>query len=149
MLPSVRGSLALLAVLALGVAACTGPSAEAAHNEPAVVVEEVPGSDHDRLKLSAKAAERLGIETVEVAQGSGGDARRTVVPYAAVVYDAHGLTWTYTNPDGLAFVRHAITIDRIDGDSAILSAGPPVGTKVVVVGVAELWGVENGVGGGH
>jgi len=47
------------------------------------------------------------------------------------------------------FVRHAITVDRIEADRAVLSAGPPIGTLVVTVGVAELWGIETGVGGGH
>ena len=34
----------------------------------------------------------------------------------------------------------------IDGDVAVLSSGPPVGTRIVTVGVAELFGTEFGVG---
>ena len=31
---------------------------------------------------------------------------------------------------------------RIDGDAAMLSSGPPVGTAVVTVGSQELFGTE-------
>jgi hypothetical protein len=65
-----------------------------------------------------------------------------VVPYAAVLYDAHGDAWTYTSPEPLTFVRHRITVDNIQGDLAFLSSGPPVGTLVVTVGAAELYGAE-------
>jgi len=39
-------------------------------------------------------------------------------------------------------VRQEIEIDRVDGDSVMLSDGPPAGTKVVTVGAAEVWGTE-------
>lgn len=73
--------------------------------------------------------------------------QRIVIPYSAVIYDQRGGTWMYTNPELLTFVRNAITVDYIVGDLAVLSDGPPEGTAVVVVGAAELFGVENGVGG--
>ena len=48
------------------------------------------------------------------------------------------------------FVRQPLTIGEIvDERHALLTEGPPAGTPVVVVGSAELWGAENGVGGGH
>jgi hypothetical protein len=47
------------------------------------------------------------------------------------------------------FVRHSISIDQINGNQAVLSAGPPSGTAVVTVGAAELFGTEVGIGGGH
>jgi hypothetical protein len=84
-----------------------------------------------------------------VGEQPGGGAARTVVPYSAVVYDADGKTWAYTNAEGLVFVRYEIVVDRIENNVAFLSGGPPVGTLVVTVGAAELWGVETGVGGGH
>lgn len=82
---------------------------------------------------------------VEVALLGGGV--KKVIPYAAVIYDLNGETWSYTRTEPLSFVRHSITVDYIDGDLAILSEGPEVGTEVVTVGVAELWGTEIGVGG--
>jgi len=69
---------------------------------------------------------------------------RKVVPTSAVLYDAKGKTWVYTNPEPLVFVRHAVSIDYIDGDRAVLLDGPASGTAVVTVGSAELLGTEYG-----
>lgn len=76
---------------------------------------------------------------------SGNGAPRKVVPYAAVLYGVNGETWVYTNPEPLVFVRSPITIDYIEGDLAVLSEGPEVGTAVVTLGAAELFGTETGV----
>ena len=113
------------------------------------MVEKNAETGLSRLTLSAKAAERLGIATMSVIGRQAGGVGQTTVPYAAVVYDASGATWAYTNMDGLVFVRQSITVERIEADQALLSEGPPIGTLVVTVGVAELWGIETGVGGGH
>jgi hypothetical protein len=69
-----------------------------------------------------------------------------VIPAAAVLYDPTGNAYTYTSPGRLTYVRQPLTIAYIVGDSAVLSAGPPAGTVVVVVGGAELTGIETGVG---
>jgi hypothetical protein len=71
------------------------------------------------------------------------------IPYAAVVYDASGKTWTYVNETALTYKRAEITVSEIDGDTARITAGPPAGTAVVTTGAAELYGAEIGVGGGH
>jgi hypothetical protein len=71
------------------------------------------------------------------------------VPFAAVFWDAEGQAWTYTNPEPLVFVRQTVAVERIDGDRALLTDGPAAGSSVVIVGVAELYGAETGVGGGH
>ena len=44
------------------------------------------------------------------------------------------------------FQRQAVTVDHIAGDTAFLSDGPKAGSEVVVIGAAELYGVEEGVG---
>ena len=54
--------------------------------------------------------------------------------------------FTYTNPEPLLFIRAPIKIDYIDGDVAVLDDGPEVGTAVVTVGAAQLYGVEFGIG---
>lgn len=141
--------LLVLALAGLAPAACTPSSAGEVLAEPAVVVEEIDDTEFERLTLSPKAAHRLGIETAPVSEEQVAGEQRTIIPYAAVLYDAQGNAWVYTNPEGLVFIRHAIAVERIDGDRAVLSDGPPVGTLVVTVGVAELHGVEAGVGGGH
>ncbi len=63
-----------------------------------------------------------------------------------MLYDEAGATWVFTNPKGLEYVRASIVVDTIVGDDARLKDGPPVGTRVVTVGVAELYGAEQGVG---
>ena len=77
-------------------------------------------------------------------KGSG--AIRLTVPYGAVLYDASGRTWVYTNPEGRVYVRASIKVDYIDGDVAVLQEGPAAGTQVVAVGASELYGTEVGVG---
>jgi len=95
------------------------------------------------VTLTEQSAERLGIETARVERSPAGG---MVVPYSAVLYDEQGGVWVFTNPEGLTFVRAEISVDGIDGDVARLSNGPPVGTAIATVGVAELFGAEMGVG---
>jgi hypothetical protein len=144
-----RGLVAVgLLVVGLQLSACTQQAAEAeggAAAEPAKV-EQVEGADVSRLTLTARAAERLGIQTRPLLAGKLGGAARRVVPYSAVLYDAKGDTWVYTNPAPLTYVRERVTVDRIQGDQAVLTDGPPEGTPVVTVGAAELYGTEFGVG---
>ena len=126
-------------LLTLLLAACGGSADEGASDSPAAV-EQIKGTELNRITLTAEAAERLGVQTA-AARSNG---RRTVIPYAAVLYDPDGRTWTYTSPRQLVFVRKDISVDRIDGESAILTAGPSAGVQVVTVGADELWGVEYG-----
>src|SRR5262245_20214299 len=69
-----------------------------------------------------------------------------VIPYSAVLYDPHGNSWTYTNPEPLVFVRHRIDVEYIEGDRAVLLQGPDTSAKVVTAGAAELFGVEQKFG---
>ena len=59
-----------------------------------------------------------------------------------MIYDADGETYTYTAPEPRTYVRQKIVIDHVDGDSVMLSDGPPAGTEVVTVGAAEVYGSE-------
>src|SRR5262249_29646071 len=134
--------LALVAVrLATSRPSAIPSAGETTEGEPAKVEPLGQGGLH-RVVLTARAAERLGVQTGTVRDAE--IAGETVVPFAAVIYDVHGATWVYANPAPLTFVRHGITVDRIDGDRALLAMGPPAGTKVVTVGVAELFGTEFG-----
>lgn len=141
--------LAFLVAAGLLLEGCAGSQDVAGATSAPLTVQETEGSDISRLTLSDKALERLGIETVAVAEELVDGSARLVIPYAAILYAADGSVWTYTNPEGLLFVRAPITVDRIDGNVAILAGGPPAGTLVVTVGGSELWGAEHGVGGGH
>lgn len=130
--------MVLLAVPLLATA-CGGKAREEEVNKPAVT-ERVKGTDVVRITLTAQAAKRLGVQTAKVRS----DGSRTVIPYGAVLYDPNGDTWTYTNPKPLVFQRADISVARVDGNSAILTTGPPVGTAIVTVGATEIWGVEYG-----
>ena len=144
-----RSSLLVgLALVGLMIGGCGGAPADAA-NEPAVTVEGIEGTDLKRIVLSESAARRLGVETATVGEEHVDGASSLVVPYSALIYDAQGRAWVYINPEGRAYERHAIVVDRIVGDRALVLEGPARGVFVVTVGVAELWGVETGVGGGH
>jgi hypothetical protein len=128
--------------------ACADASAgsSATPDQEIAKVEHVEGSDIGRVTLSADAARRLGIQTEVVRESAVAGQPRTVVPYAAVLYDVTGLTYAYANPAPLVFVRVPLTVDFVTGDLAVLTGGPPVGTAVVTVGASELFGTEFEVG---
>lgn len=137
-----------LIVVLLGVWAVNargGDDDSVTHEAPAIV-EAIEGSELSRVTLTQRASERLDIQTAEVVEKQVNGATRIVAPYSSVLYDTDGSTWVYINPEPLVFVRHAVTVERIQGEDAILTEGPDVGTKVVSVGGAMLYGTEHGVG---
>jgi hypothetical protein len=125
------------------LAGCAKVPGEEAAGEKAAKVEKVGDTGQSKVILLEEAAKRLGIETAEVSALPAG---AESVPYSAVIYDAEGHSWVFTTGEELSYVKQPITIDRIDGDTAILAAGPPVGTAVVSQGAEELFGVEDGIG---
>lgn len=132
-------------MLAVGLAlsGCAEASeSKSASGEKAAKLVDVPGSDVKQVVLTARAIQRLDIQTKPVTEEPAGK----VVPYGAVVYDPNGNTWVYTSPAPLTFVRTPVTVGNIIADRAILTAGPAAGTGVVTTGTAELYGIENEVG---
>lgn len=99
-----------------------------------------------KVTLDARAAERIGLETGEVTEQQVGSATRRVLPYGALMYDAKGNTWTFTEVGPLAYVRQQVQVADIEGDRVILSEGPAAGTVVVTVGAALLMGAEHKYG---
>ena len=145
----VRRLLAAAALLVVGVGAAgcrSGARAEEAPVEPATV-EAVAGTDVSRVTLTEEGVDRLGIRTAPVARAAGKGSASMAIPFSAVLYDADGRSWAYRTAGQNAFVRAPVTVDRVDGETAYLRAGPAVGTMVVTVGVPELYGAEFGVGG--
>ena len=139
-----RATCAGLVLIAAGVSlsacgeASTGYDYEtASHHEPAKL-EPIKGTDVQRVIFDAEAAKRTGLQTAPIRQ----DGRGKIMPYAALIYDAEGNAYAYTAPEPLTYVRQEIGIVRVDGDSVVLSDGPPVGAKVVTVGAAEVYGTE-------
>ena len=139
------GRVAVMLVLAVSLAGCKEGAAEeeTEGGSDLATVEPVEGSDVARVMLTEEAAERIDIQTAAVEHGPRSDVS---IPYAAVLYDPAGDTWTYTSPEELVFVRAPIDVFRIDGDRAVLAKGPAPGTEVVTVGAAELLGTEYEVG---
>ena len=145
----------MIVAAVLPLAGCKAGAASGAEAEAKVkpaTVEKIEGTELSRLTLTAKAAARLDLKTGAVAEEqkerAGKTALRKVIPYGAVLYDATGTTWVYTNPEGLVFVRQKITIEYIEGGVAVLSEGPAAGVKVVTVGASLLFGTEFEVGEG-
>jgi hypothetical protein len=132
-------AVGLVAITAgMSLAACETP-AEEEGGEEAAAIEPIKGTDVNRVTLTSEAAETLGIKTATIKRSG----RRAVVPEAAVIYGPEGNTFTYSSPKPLTYVRRDITVDHIDGSTAVLTSGPPAGSAVVTVGSAELSGLEN------
>jgi hypothetical protein len=130
--------LIVAGLAATALSACSGATEEEAAGDEAASVEPIKGTSYNTIKLSAEAAERLGIKTGTISEKRG----RKVIPYAAVSYTPNGGTFTYTSPKELTFVRQTLRVETVKRGEAILSKGPPAGTAVVTVGSAELFGAE-------
>jgi len=143
LLPLRRVAVALICACLLLSACGQAPDDTATEEDRQVTVEQLEGQEPTRETLTEEAAQRLDIQTAEAKDMQVNGATRTVIPYAAIIYDTEGATWVYLNPEPLTFVRHPITVDDIQGDQAFLSEGLPAGSAVVTVGVAELYGAES------
>lgn len=137
------GALGIVAVLAVVLALSLGgpPAAEAPITEPATL-EHVDGSELSRITLTDQAAARIDLQTAPVV--TAGD--RLAVPSAAVIVDPDGSTWVYEAIEPLVFVRAQVVVEDEQDGTAFLADGPAVGTEVVSLGAAELYGVEHGIG---
>lgn len=107
-----------------------------------VIEEPAQVDENGRITLTEQAAARLDIRTEPVQDREG----RPTVPSSAVVVGPEGEHWVYTSPQPLVYLRATIGIDREEGGLAFLAEGPSPGTEVVTVGVAELYGIEFGIG---
>jgi hypothetical protein len=130
----------------LVVLACASPLAgctevetkSAAGYEPSKLEATGAGEDRLRVTFTAEGARRIGLRTAAVRRSGG----RLSIPYAALLYDPEGGTHVYTAPEALRFLREPVRVDRIQGDRVLLVTGPPRGTRIVTVGVAEVYGTE-------
>lgn len=132
-----------LIVVWLPLAGCGRNQASEESTAKTVKVEPIAGSDINRLILTEEGARRLDIQTVGVRRTTVDGAQRKVIPYAAVLYDAEGQAWAYTNPEPFTYIRARVTVESVSGDLAVLSTGPGVGETVVTTGAAELFGCES------
>ncbi len=132
--------LALLAALAAGALGCGGSEPGPTPAPAARVV----GAGARRVVLSAEAERRLGITTALVRRADRGNAR-AVIPFAALLYDAHGRAFTLVASRGRGFARRRVGVTAIDGGRVTLSRGPHPGARVVTTGANELLGAQQGV----
>lgn len=93
----------------------------------------VPGKDHG-LMLNSRMRVELPL--------TGSEDKQKVVPYSSVYYDGKGAAWVYISHKPLTYERRRIGVERISGDVAVLSDGPPIGTPIVTVGASLLFGAE-------
>ena len=93
----------------------------------------VPEGDH-----GLKVNDRMRVEL----QLAGSDKKRKITPYSSLYYDGKGAAWVYVQTKPLVYERQPVEVERIVGDQVVLKDGPPVGTDVVTVGAALLYGAE-------
>jgi hypothetical protein len=133
---------ALVALVSLMVG-CSALSSAKTEKPHAMTLEKGIGGAPNRITLTQKAAERLGLQVAKVSSAAG---NKLQVPSEAVFYDSNGSTWVYANPSPLVFMRHPVKLERISGKNALLSSGPAIGSGVATTGVPELQGADAGIG---
>lgn len=134
----------LLALSCIQILACRSNHEKHEVEHPATV-EDIEGSDLSIITLTEQAVERIDLQTAKVTEMQQSP-KKLVVPYSSIIYDFNGQAWVYTSPEERTFIRHKIDIDHIQGNNVFLNDGPPEGTVVATVGVAELYGTEFKVG---
>jgi membrane fusion protein, heavy metal efflux system len=100
----------------------------------------------DNRSLGLRPGQRVGVDMPMTSLTEA-----LVVPMAAVLYDIYGGTWVYVQESAskegfVKFHRSRIMLEWVEGDQAILSAGPALGSEIVTDGSAELFGTEFGAG---
>lgn len=95
----------------------------------------------DNTEIHLRPGQRVGVEISLRTEG-----KTMTVPDAAVLYDIYGNAWVYMKTGEHQFTRSRVAIRYIEGATAVIANGPPLGTEVVVDGAAELFGTEFGAG---
>lgn len=136
---------AVFAALLFSLSACAEPAAVAESvSEAPATVEKNAATGIARITLSQRAIERLELRTDTVKPAP--DGAGLLVPYGALLYEANGKTWVYTNPAPRVYERQPLTVTKVEAGVVTASAGPAVGTAVVTVAAAELFGAEFNTG---
>ena len=94
-------------------------------------------NEQGTLRLGQKVGVTITLEEPE---------ESLVVPWSAITHDIHGGTWVYEHIAPQAFARRRVQVRSVVGQEAVLESGPKPGAKVVITGVAELFGTEFGIG---
>ncbi len=94
----------------------------------------------DNSDGSFRPGQRVGV-SVELTGSVAG----TVIAWSAILHDIYGGTWLYESLGEHVYARRRVEVSDVIQDYALLSRGPPPGTRVVVVGAAELYSTEFGI----
>lgn len=135
-------------LVGLSAAACSHAAEETGPKYAPATLGSADAAGVKTVTFTADAAQRVRLQTEPVVPSNRGG-RGVAVDYAALIYDKKGQSWVYTVPQPLTFVRRKVTVDRIDGNRATLSAGPAPGVQVVTTGAAEVYGAELDISGKH
>ncbi|MEO8269918.1 MAG: HlyD family efflux transporter periplasmic adaptor subunit [Aureliella sp.] len=95
----------------------------------------------DNRELGLRPGQRVGVE---LATSTTEDS--LIVPTGSIIYDIYGNTWVYSVTGERQYRRSRVSLRFVDGQDAVLAAGPKIGSSVVVDGAAELFGTEFGAG---
>jgi hypothetical protein len=141
--PPLVSGLIVLAV-ALSMSGCAELEEESGppKYEPAALSPAEPVGVK-KVTFTEDAARRVGLQTSTVSARG----RYLIVDYAALIYDKTGLTWVYTVPEPLNYLRVKVAVERVAGQRVTLTRGPAAGTTVVTTGAAEVYGAELGIAG--
>lgn len=128
------------AITAAALSACQEVEAQERVFKSESKLTAAEGDDeHKMVTLTQKGIDQIGLQTAVV----GGAPDEMVIPYSALLYAADGEhAYVYANPEGRSYEREDVTIIRVDGDRVLISDGPPVGSRVVTQGVAQVHGAE-------
>jgi hypothetical protein len=127
--------------LTLPLAACTQVEESESTYSPTSVKPVKGQDDIQQVTFTADAARRVDLRTSTV-RATG---RLTSIPYAALIYNEEGNTYTYVSRTPLVYVRVPIGVDHIADGRVVLRRGPRSGTRVVTTGAAEVYSAEFGV----
>lgn len=84
-------------------------------------------------------------QRVSVSLNTFGQQHRVLkIPWSAVVLDIYGGSWVYTQKLDTTFERKRVFLDHVQDGHAVMVEGPPEGSKIVINGALELFGVETG-----
>lgn len=136
-------SITVICAALLCLSACNqGDSSAAKPPAPAKAAAKQEPGGIKRITLKDVEIKYLGITLGEVTQAG----ERLSIPYSALLYDPTGGEWAFANPEANVYQRTALKVAAIEADKVYLTSGPAVGSKVVTMGAAELYGIEFGVG---
>ena len=137
----------LIVIGAMSLSACKEVEEESAAGYEPAKLEPIKGKseDYQRVTFTKEGAARTDLQTGTVTRGGG----HKVIPYEALIYNDEAKTFVYTTKKPLTYERVPVKVHRIEDDRVLLSKGPAPGTKVVTVGVTEVYGAELDIAGSH